>query len=335
MSEFYNESIKNKYLDEIENEGSRHVVKYVFMASKRTEEILDMDLYNFSEENVGLVMENINPKTYNTARTNLGYIKNYISWSIKRGYRENNINPLDAVDRKWYSKYVDKTTKIHFSEEELEDFLEDFDNAQDQAMVQLWFEGVQGRDFSELKNLNYYDIDWNDNVIEVKDYDGTKRTLKVTDRCMRYLENAYKQTVYRYYQDGDVGKEQILHQSNFIFRNIAHRRTKEEGVSTNVIYSRLTGIRNKFNLSLFTPNAIKQSGQIHMAAEIFIRDGCFGDNGTYAQWEEIGDRYKATLMTSNGSTYYNTRLMKDYINTENLKELYDLDVQISIRERKK
>jgi hypothetical protein len=34
MSEFYNEAVKNRYLNELENEGTRYVNTYVFYASK-------------------------------------------------------------------------------------------------------------------------------------------------------------------------------------------------------------------------------------------------------------------------------------------------------------
>jgi hypothetical protein len=273
MSEFYNEVIKNKYLEHMTNEGSRDTIKYIFLASKRAEEIKGMDLYNFSKEDIEHVMDNMTMTSYHTARANANYIGNYITWCISHGYRENNLNPLDTTDRKWYSQFVDRTLKIHFSDEEMEDLIEEFDNAQDQAMVQLWFEGALGtKDFAEIKNLTYYDIDWITNEIELKDYDGSKRKIKVSDKCMRYLKNAHEQRIYIFntVKDGEiVGSERELFNTNFIFKNVIYKRTKEEGVSTGVIYSRIKAIKDKFNLDYFTPNAIKQSGILYMAADIY------------------------------------------------------------------
>jgi ribosomal protein S18 len=332
MSEFYNESVKNRYLDEVENEGSRITYSYVFIASKVTEEILEKDLYNFSDEECYLVLKNMPAKSYSSAMGNLNNVKKYISWAITNGYRENNINPLDAVDRKILSKFIDRTTKIHYSEEELEDLIEEFDNAQDQAMVQLWFEGVQGRNNAEIKNLTYYDIDWITNELELKDEDGTKRKLIVTDRCMRYLEHAKNQIIYIFHTGDETIKEQPLCNSNFIFRNINHFKTKESDISTGVIYSRLNMLKEKFDLEYFTANAIKQSGMIYMAAQLFLRDGELKKKQLY----EIGDRYKVSRVTDeNGDDYPNVTLMKNYITSENLKEFYDLDVEIVRRTRMK
>lgn len=328
---FYNEVVKNRYLETIENEASRTVISYIFTASKGAEEnVLGKDLYNFSLEEIAQIMYNMSPKTSNSARGNMNNIKNYISWCIRNGYRDNNINPLDGLSREWYSKFVDRKSKIHYSDEELEDFLEELHNAQDQAMIQLWFEGVGGKQFSELKNLSYYDVDWNNNIVNLKDADGLNRELVVSDRCMRYLQNAYRQQTYITIKDGGELNEIPLFDSNFIFRNINYKVTKEKEVSNGVIYRRLANIKEQFDLDILSYNSIKQSGQIHMAAEIYKRDGYFGEK---EQWYEIGERYKVSTVTSDDRTYPNVRLMKEYINSDTLKELYDIGVEISIRKR--
>jgi site-specific recombinase XerD len=325
MSEFYNESVKNRYLDEIENEGSRTTLSYVFIASKVTEEILEKDLYNFTDEECYLVLKNMPAKSYSSAMGNLNNVKKYISWAISTGYRENNINPLDIFDRKKLSKCIDRTTKIHYSEEELDDLIEEFDNAQDQAMVRLWFEGIQGKNNAEIKNLSYYDINWNTNELQLQDEDGSRRSLFVSDKCMRYLERAKNQTVYNYYTGDGNTKEQPLLDSNFIFRNTAHHRVKEKEISNGVIYNRIHMLQKMFNLEYFSPNSIKQSGALSMAYQLFLRDGELKKK----QFYEVGERYNVSKVTdSNGDSYPNVTLMKNYITSENLKEFYDIDVEI-------
>jgi site-specific recombinase XerD len=332
MSEFYNESVKNRYLDEIENEGSRTTLSYTFVASKVAEEILEKDLYNFTKDEVYKVLENMPARSYTNARANLNNIKHYINYCIIHGYRDDNINPLTTIDRKTLSKFIDRTSKIYYSEEEMEDLIEDFDNAQDMAMIQLWFEGVMGRDFAEIKNLTYYDINWNTNELSLKDYDGSERKLTVSDKCMRYLENAKNQTVYHFYHDETKINEQPLFKSNFIFRNVYHHKTKEEGISSRVVYTRLMAIKAKFGLEYFTANSIKRSGQIYMAYQLYLRDGELKTK----QFREIGERYKVTMVTdTEGESYPNVTLMKDYITSENLAEFYGVEVEIPRKERMK
>lgn len=333
MSDFYNEAIKNLYLNSLENDNTRETIAFVFKSARTTEELLERDLYNFSKDEIGLVLKNIHMTSYNTVRANANYISGYITFCIARGYRENNLNPLDTADRKWMMKFVDRTVKIHYSDEELEDLIEEFDNAQDQALVQLWFEGVGGRkDFAEIRNLHYYDINWSTNELELTDYDGTKRTLIVSDRCMMYLQNANKQTTYLTYinKDGEIrGNEKPLCKTDFIFKNIDSRRTKEKVVGVQVIYKRLFNIKDRFRLDYFTQNSIRQSGALYMAYQLYLRDGKLEKEQLY----EIGRRFNfSTVENQNqGYEYPNVTLMKNFITSENLKELYDIDVEIKIR----
>lgn len=321
--EYYNNPIKNKYLESIENENSRMTIGYIFNHSKGTETILERDMYNFSREDIESVMKNISPGTANYAKSSLFHIRSYISWAIKHGYRDNNMNPLDNITGSWASKFVDRTSKIHYSEEELEDLLSEFHNAQDQAMVRLWFEGAGGREFSEVKNLSYYDVDWLNNILTLRDENNEERKIKVSDKCMKYIENAYHQTSYLFVKDGEISSERPLEQSDFILRNVAHRKVDEKSnvIGIGSIYKRLKEIKEYFNLDVFSPNAIRQSGQIYMVSEIYKRDGRFGDK---LQWYEIGEKFDVTRVNNNP----NVTMMKNYITSENLKNLYGLDIKI-------
>jgi integrase len=332
MTEFYNEHIKNRYLDEMENEGSRATIKYIFIASKRAEEIKGMDLYNFSKEDIEHVMDNMSMTSYHTARANANYISNYITWCIKNGYRENNLNPLDTIDRKWSSKFVDRTIKIHYSLEEFTDLLEDqmMMNGQDQAFLYLIWEGIVGEKFSELQQLTFSNIDWDNNRVYVTE---RNRYVSVSAECIKYLQKAYNQNTYYQYNLGtsEFNEKELL-QSNYIFKNIKSPRGQEnELVKINVFYKRLQNLKEIFNLSYLTPNSMKQSGMINMAADLYKRDGEIETE----QFREIGDKYNWSKITNNGYEYYNVTLMKYFITRQNLKELYDLDVDIEIRETKK
>lgn len=327
--EFYNESVKNRYLNSIENEGSRHVISYIFKASKSTEELLERDLYNFNQDQISEVLKNMSFQTLNSANANTIHIRTYINWCIKMGYRSSNLNPLAIADRKWASQFVDRTRKIHYSLEELEDLIKDIPNDCDKSMLMLWFSGVSGKQFSELRNLTEDDIDWNTNTLTLTELDGSQRDLTVSDRCMELLEKAREQKFY--ITNGKFGLEEMpLCQSKYIFRNIDYTLTQSDMVSVSVIYSRLTAIKEENNLQVFSQKGLWQSGQIHMAYEIFIRDGHFGDK---SQWYEIGSKYNVSKVKFSDKIYPNVSLMKNYINTQNLKELYDIEVDIKVGRR--
>lgn len=223
----YNEEIKERFLDTYENEDTKSTIRYTFYKTFIDENALDKDLYDFNLQEISNVIRNHSPRSNSVAKSIGAFISQYITWAIEEAnLRKSNIHPMKALERDFYDSLVDKKTKIHYSEKELIDIVEKLDNAQDQALLFLWFEaGISGKDFSEIRNLTYYDIDWNNNLLTIKDEVGETRTLEVSDRCMRYLERAYKQETYLLYQKDGIIKEMPLMQGDYIFRNTDSRRT--------------------------------------------------------------------------------------------------------------
>lgn len=331
----YNKAIKERFLESIENEGSRNTISYIFKASETTEKILGKDLYNFSIEEVGLVLQNMTGTTITTVRSNAVNIRMYMSWCIQNGYRDNNLNPLDGYGKEWLEQFVDDTKKIHWSENEFyNEIVEQLDNAQDQALLSLIFEGIIGKGFSELKEIHYNHINWNTNEIIIK-RDGKEKTMSVSNKTMRFVENAYKQKTYRTFSEktGDYNEKEMV-SSDYLFKNVKSPRTKEgEPLSLQVFYNRMQAVKEKFSLDYLTPNSIRQSGALYYGYLLAKEKIDRGEEPVlaYKELSIIGDRYNASMMSQGGYTYYNTTLMKEYLSTENLKELYNIDVELKNR----
>lgn len=326
----FNKEIKEKYLnDRFENEASRNTIRYMFRNSELIEDILNKDLYNFNLTEIGKVIKNANPHSKTVAENYGRVISGYISWAIKpMGLRENNINPLKGVDDSFYDDLVDKTKKVHYSYDELLELVERLPNAQDQATLMLLFEGIHGNNFSELSNIHYNDINWNENTIYIKD---REETITVSDACMRFIERAYKQPTYYTYDENTGGyKEKQLVDSPYVFKNKLNAKSKGgEPISHQVFYFRITDIKKEFDLEYLTANALKQSGMIKMAADI-LKDKI--ENGKevtleYEDFAKIGDKYKLSMINNNGYDYYNTAQMKTYITPEKIEELYGIKMK--------
>lgn len=318
----YNQEIKEQFLSQME-ETSQKTVSYVFYKTSEVEQFYDKDLFSFSLQQIEKVMKTLNPGSINKARSDMMNLQNYITWAIRKGYRESNIHPMAGTDSKWASQFIDNTTKRHYSEEEIDEIVKDLNNAQDQALIQCLFEGIMGKGLSELLSMNYNWIDWNENLITVKDdKDGEERTLKVSDKCMRYIKNAHLQQTYTGY--GDEARELPLGETDYIFKNTIFKRTKTNEANQLTLLNRLQAIKDYLGKEKLSPNTISQSGRIKMAADLYARDGELKRE----QFREIAERFKASKVKQDGRVYANVSLMKDYINSYNLKELYDLDIEI-------
>jgi integrase len=330
MNRLYNEEIKEKFLSTYDNEQTQKTLRNVFQNSALIENVLEKDIYDFTLDELGKIIENTNPHTKNVARSTGRFISQYISWAIEppQRLRKNALNPLKGVLQEWYDNFVDKTKKIHYSYDEFIDLLEDNQmmNGQDQAFLFLIFEGIVGEKFSQIKELKFSDIDWDTNEVFVKE---RNEKIKVSEDCIKYLQKAYNQsTYYQFNSNTKEFNEKELLSSEFIFKNVKSPRGQEnEPVKINVFYKRIQSLKEIFSLEYLTPNGIKQSGMIKMAVDIFKRDGELA----YDQLAEIGEKYAYSKLVNNGYEYYNTYLMKEFVNEENIKELYDIDLEIKLR----
>lgn len=321
--ELYNEKTKLEYLATIESEDVKDLSYHLFQKSKSAEKYFEKDLYSFNLDQIDMVMRNINPATLNSVANNKSRINNYIRWAIKNGRRANNMNPLQGTGQEWASKFIDKVSKRHLSSTELYDLTESLHNAQDKALIQCIFEGISGHELSELTSLNVDNIDWEKNEVTVYDIKSKEpRTVKLSDRCMNFIDLAYQQQYYLS-EDSELEKELMEYQGN-VFKNKKWRSTMNSFVSKGNLTKRISDIKDKYGLDQFSTVTISESGRIKMAADLFRERGEL----TKEEFSIIGDHYNLPKTTNNGYTYYNTFIMKNYINEDNLKDLYGIEVEL-------
>jgi integrase len=330
MSKLYNEEIKERFLSQYDNEATQKTIRNVFQNTYLIENTLEKDLYEQTLTELGKSIENTNPASKNVARSNGRFISQYLSWAIENGYKESNLNQLKGVEPSWFDSFVDQTRKIHFSYDEFTDLLQGdtLQNATDKALLFLMWEGIIGEQFSQIKELQFSDINTDDCTIYVKERNCH---IKVDVKCIEYLEKANNEnTYYQYNSSTQEFSEKSLLQSNFIFKTIRSPRGMEnEPIKTNVIYKRIHTFKELTGLQYLTPNALRQSGMLYFSFLLHNEYGVLG----YEQLAEIGEKYNySTIMNpSSGKPYFNTFLMKEFISSENLKDLYNIDAEIKIR----
>jgi integrase len=328
MPELYNVEVKNRYLQSYENEGTQNTIRNIFLNAADTERTLGKDLYNFSMEDLSDVFKNLSPKSLSVSNTSGRFIKQYISWCITHGYRDNNDNPLNGADKEWYSKFVNRKLKIHYSYEEFIDLLEDkyMLNGQDQAFLFLIFSGVLGEKFSELTELRYEDFDFDNKTVFIR---GRNLKLPLSEECLKYVEKAYNQQTYYVYnlKTKDFNEKELL-PSPYLFKNVkSPRSTENTPVGMSVLYNRLHSLKELLDISHLTPNAIRQSGMIYHAVLLFEKYGVLG----YGQLAIIGEQYNFSTITNTNNektyVYFNTFLMKDFLNESSINELYGIQAE--------
>jgi integrase len=319
MGEMYNSHIKEEFLSKYDNEGTKDTYINLFKKAKGIEEHRGYDLYDFNIEDIKEVMEEVRPITKASARASGSILMAYVKWATK--YRTSNINIVQGLKPSWFESFTIER-ELYISENRMNNMLGRLVNVQDRVLVKLLFLSVNGYQHSELLNLTKDDI--KGNTLTLTDDRKGERPLTVDDETINIIDKALAQE--DYVPRNGAGKrsaESKLIENDYIVRGIAHRAKNFERAERNIVYRRITNISEFFGMPYLTPKSIWKSGQIKMAADLYERDGEIGTKQLY----EIGEAFNLTK-TVNNRERYAVKQMKDYISSKNLKELYDIDVDI-------
>lgn len=323
--EIYNRKLKEEFISKYP-EKTHNIYRRIFYYSATVEEMHDIDLYEFNLKQVGEILKSMNPSSLASVKSAVSIIKAYIDWAIHR--RSNNINPLDVVDVEWEKQFVDRTKKLFFSKDEIDEIISKCLNAQDSVIIALLFEGAGGKEVSELRNLKYSDVNFDEKSVTLTNENGEQRSISVSDQTLRLLKEAATQTDY-YKKNGNIAPTSRntnhtseLIETGYLIKPANTKNVHVEQVNTHVIYGRLTTISDEklLNIPNFTVKNIQRSGMIYMAKLIFDRDGKFEDR---EQYFEICEKFGVNKIMNNGYEVYNWFSMKEFINKETIDQLYE------------
>lgn len=328
VNKLYNEEVKERFLSQYDNEQTQITMRNVFYKTELVESVLGKDLYEFSLDELGKAIENTNPHTRNVAMSTGRFISQYITWAIEppERIRKNALNPLKGVTSEFYDKLIDKTRKIHHSYEEFLELLSQLDNSQDAALLFLFWEGIIGERFSQIQALKLSDVNFDNSTIYVKERD---EDVSVDPECLKYIEKANDEKTYYYYnmKTKEITEKELL-PSEYIFKNVKSPRASEnQMIGMSVIYNRIHTMKELLETEYLSPQSLRQSGMIWESVKQYQKDKVLA----YDQLAEVGKKYDFSQITNNNYTYYNTFLMKEFVNESNISDLYNINLEIKLR----
>lgn len=322
-NEIYNKEIKDAFISRYP-EHTHNIYRRVFFYSSPIEHLYGIDLFEFNLKQIGDVLKSMNPSSLASVKSTVSVIKAYIDWAIHR--RSNNINPLDITDVTWEKQFVDTTKKLLFNYDEIwGGVIKNCKNAQDSLIVALLFEGVGGREVFELRNLNIRDVNFEEGVLNLTNEKGEQRQIKVSSETLSLIRDAEIQTEY-YKRNGEISpnsrnrkETSQLIETGYLIKPAKTKVVHVEQVNTHVIYGRLSTLSEIFNIPNFSVKNIQRSGMLYMAKRILDRDGYFSNKEQYL---EICEQFGVAKIDNNGYESYNWFGMKNFINLDNIQQLY-------------
>ncbi|MEI2281259.1 hypothetical protein [Paenibacillus polysaccharolyticus] len=330
---FYNSSTKERYL---KNQGEGAKISYgrVLKRASSIEARLERDLYDFNLSEIKQVLFLLKSSKMTTIIATGIIIQNYIRWAIEQDLRLDNINPLDAVSSdEFYKQFVDMSNPILFHHNEIMDWVGQLINHQEKLTVLGIYEGIYGRQYSELLTLKMervrevsgdplsYEVELIDETS-----DGTKesRVIPISNKLYTIMRTANNEE-FNFKNNGlDTGMKhdkRNLTKTDYVIRAAEDKRTSDENApaAPTLISRRFKKISDVFQSPTLTPTNIRNSGMLYMAYNLYKDSGKLGKE----EYESVCVHYNVGRMRDGGYTY--SRLKKDFLNMENLELVYGLE----------
>lgn len=316
----YNKEIKLKFLSQFKDDSP---YKRVFYNSYKFESSFKKDLYAFSLEEIEKLCFKLDPLTLSAAKAIIAYINSYIKWAIENKLTSQITSPIDqanykTADIKKFIPYVE----LYFSKEELDDIINVCVNYQDKALIALLFWGATVDQVCLLKKEDiYYDL----NELKLTTEVGEVRILPVEQE---YMELIYKAAYENEYlpnngEANTTGRNKFeLLDTVYVFRPAKTRTTKPTPMNYHALNRRLKIIGTLIDNPYFTSKNIYRSGMVYQAYLLWKPDGVFGKE----QIIEICDKYGLKKVKQGNYENYNWVPMQDYLNLEQIKKLYPLEI---------
>jgi len=319
----YAQERKEAFLQTIKKDSTRADYKLLLEKCRNFEEALKKELAEFNVAEVTSLMKTLNPSTLGNARTYGRILSSYFSWAVTMNLRK--FNPLATVGREWWNQFADETVREYYSFDEIMTLADFCENPQDAIPFYLLFEGVQGKEFSEIRNLKKQDV-LSGSVLRLTartNAQGEPYHMAVHPRTIKAVEEAIKVKVY-YKDNGDmddsipanIPRTIDLIDNDYVVRAVANRnKTYDAPAKKDLITHRIEQVRNRagFEYRNLTAKDIVRSGMIYYAKELMMIYGEINKE----LLNKVAEKFNINHIWN----------MKEYINEEVITKLYGIDPQ--------
>lgn len=262
---YYNQEFKQQYL--IDNE-SRNIylksnVDLLFRRIAPVEAQLGKDLYDFSvEEILGYYKYLLTPSLESLMVMNNQY-KLYVAYAIRKGMVRDNQNHYDEIDMPTLNTcvYVGLATSKIISRKDLLDILEssDVENVSDKVIALALFEGVCGKELTELTMLEPTDIDPKTKIAKL--HGG--RELELSDKLISWCLESADEYVY-YNSLNKMGNKSYQKTDSRVIKRLSNSTVDTIHQRHKTINRRLDHLIDVTGCNAFAVSALKESGRLEM-----------------------------------------------------------------------
>ena len=262
---YFNEQFKQQYMDENKSRnlhmGSN--IGLLFSRIAPTEETLGKDLYDFSVAEILDYYRYYNTSSLGSLMVMNNQYKLYTAYAISLKVVKDNQNHYAEIDNTTLMSCVHKglaEAKV-ITRDKLIEILEssDIENVSDKVIALALFEGIGGKNLTELTHMEPWDIDVPSKTVKL----CSGRELKISDRLIEYcLDSANEYNFYnslaknqnKSYKDGDTR----------VLKRLSNSTVDGDLQRHKAINRRLDHMISCTNCNAFSVGALKESGRLEM-----------------------------------------------------------------------
>lgn len=164
-----------------------------------------------------------------------------------------------------------------------------FPTTSDECLVQAVFEGVCGRAYKELANLNVSQLEGKILHLETRDLEVSTRLIELMHEASDekvFPINTQNGVVYMPYDKNDTG----------VFKGAGTTRNEDDSHKRARLYYKMYKIQKYMGgAPAYTYNALRDSGRIHMIKEFMAQDGTEAQDAILNHKKEIDARFMSKI----------------------------------------
>lgn len=323
LKDMYNGEAKLRYLESFEEEQTAYITSFIFKSTKKTETALNKDIYDMNKFELEEVIKALSASTVNSAYTKSVQLEMYIDWAIENGYVESNINPLTNINKKeWVEPFVATYKQQVFTRKDILNLCDDLYNVADKAILLCVFEGIAGEGYSEMLNLRTEDLKEIDDKFyaTLTNKNESTRTIEISKELFEFLHQA-DQEIYYYNKNGEATGERYQRseyvESEYIFKKTTRGKQTEDKLDYAFFIRKFQVFKKVFDMPFLRSGHVEQSGMMHLANEIYQRDGELNRDNLYEIYVQFNEPKKSGERTDSA-----VFAIKKLVGSETFEKLY-------------
>lgn len=253
----YNEYIKNRFFEESDvSDRDKNILKTLFLKTESYEEIKGKDFYDFTKPEIIDFYKNQNYSSIEYLMNLNVKLKKYINWCLSENLVKDCQNHAMEINTEILFKCINviKNNISVISRNKLLSMLAIMTNAREKFSIICLFEGIKGKDYSDIIK------------IKITDFDGLNlningKIIQVSQELKDYAIEAENEEYY--YAVNSNGKKKFKPSPYVIKDHVSSYKTNTETRRSRNLYVSIVRELSNIGLDYLKPNDFFISGMLN------------------------------------------------------------------------